>query len=397
MPGEYDPNLGIFGFQEYQGSPREENIDGEPRVFRTFYGPAENRWTFILGIFGAAVVRVPPVVDDPCVVICSSPLYYPVDNFQCLHPQVAGPGIPFVVSPMYVMEPFSYRIQAWDDERAVQGGTQLLLNPDIECGVLIEIEYRKGLLLWPDHLHDVDYNSTMNNAVDPLYGPDVPYLSIPTTADIRHELAVEARTITGRTMEVVSYGTGAATPAAAAGKAVNQITSDDIEPMVGINMHSFIITLRNVPYLDLDIVRGTQGKVNNDVWFGYPAHAVLCTEVAPTARYHPSNQLYYDVEFTFVAKWAPALGEVAGDVMPAAGATNGAFVHNDKIGLWNRAWWEHPVDILSDQHWWPTIDAGESDPTATFPYDKDKMHFKEVNFHEAFAWWKHVCEPIGEP
>jgi hypothetical protein len=395
MAKDYDPTLGLFSFQEYQGSPREENIDGEPRVFRTFFGESANRWTFINSIFGA-VAAIEPVGEDPCVVICSQPIYYPVDNFLCERP--GTPPVQFVQGPQYVMEPYSYRIQAWDDERAVSGGTQLGVNPDLDCGVLVEIEYRKTLVWWPYHLHDPSYTSEMNEAVDPLYGPDVPFIQQPTSVDYREELALELRTLKGRTMEITSYGSGggAITPAAAAGKAINQITSDDIEPATGVNIHTFVVSLRTVPFVDLSLVRSIIGKVNNDVWFGYPAHAVLCSEVQPRFRYHPSNQIYYDIDFTFVAKWVPANGESPGDLMPPASANNGQFVHNDMVGIWNRAWWEYPIDpVFESQHWWPIIETGESDPTLPMVYDADWMLFKEVNFHEAFAWWTKICPPVG--
>jgi hypothetical protein len=403
MVADYNPALGYAGFQEYQGSPREEIIDGEPRVFRTYYGPAANRDGFLRYMFGSTAIIVPPRVPANCIVTCTGPKTYPRENWSCS--VVAFPPFEQLVQHEYFMEPFAYRCEAWDSERAHStakpinpsptidtiGDQSDDLVPNIDCGVLIEIEYRVTLLAWPPNVHDPAFSSTVNDD-KPEYLPDVPQISRPTSVVMSHEYAIEARTLKGRHLEVVSYGSAADSyPSIAAGESVNSFASDDIEPYTTINIHTFNITMRNVPYLvDYDEVRHIMGHVNNDVWFGYPAHAVYCSEVSPKPKYGVDGRVYYDVEYTFIARWVPAKGEEAGQVTPALGPNTGRFIYDDKVGIWNRAWWSFPIPGTKN-HWWPTIRAGLSSPEGNTAYDDEHMLVPPINFHLGFNWWEHVC------
>jgi hypothetical protein len=398
MAKAYDPNLGYNGFQEYQGSPREEIIDGEPRVFRRYYGPSANREIFLRYMFGATAMVVAPRVEEPCVVVCSQPKTYPRENWSCS--VVAIPPFEQLVQHEYYLEPFAYRCEPWNSEGSytVTGGTMKTIGdasddlvPDADCGVLIEIEYRVTMLAWPTNIHDSEYESAVNED-EPLHIPDVPEIVRPTSVVIDHEYDIEVRTLKGRHLEVCSYGSAPDNyPSAAAGESINDFTSDDIEPYTTINIHTFTITLRNVPFLrEYNDAQQIMGHVNNDVWFGYPAGTVYCAEVDPVPRYAPDGRVRYDIDYRFVARWVPAKGEIPGQVMPAKGPNNGEYVHGGKIGIWYRAWWEFPVPTTTN-HWWPVIRKGESDPGGTQVYDRDFMLVPEINFHLGFWWWQHIC------
>lgn len=408
MVQDYNPSLGYAGFQEYQGSPREENIDGEPRVFRTYYGPSANRDAFLRYMFGATAL-IDLVGDDPtCVVGCTGPKTYPRENWIC-QKLIGGVLYSQMVQHEYFMEPFSYRCEPWDSNRSYTitnfettgtlktiGDNSDDLVPNVDCGVLIEIEYRIALLAWPPNIRAVGFVSTVNDD-KPEYLPDAPVISRPTSVTIDHEYAIENRLLTGRHMEVVSFGdAGSRFPSAAAGENINGFTHDDAEPFTIVNQHTIEIVMRNVPYLNnYEDVRKIVGHVNNDVWFGYPAHAVFCFEVLPKPKYMPDGRVYYDVSYKFVARWVPAKGEEAGWVTPPAGPNTGTFVYNEKVGVWNRGWWEHPIPDTKN-HWWPIVRSGTSVPSDHLTYDTEHNLVPEINFHLGFNWWESVCSEVED-
>lgn len=379
MVGDYNWSFPAetFGFQEFQGSLREENIDGDPRYFRTFFGPSENRSQFLRKIFGIRVLT------GGCIEVCDVGTYYPNEGWLC-----DGDNI----SAQYLMAPVSFRVEPYDRERSHQLGTvQTTLGailPEIDCGVLIEVEYRKCIVSWPDFLHDPDYVSLMNTSVAE-FRADVPAIIAPTCVDVEHEFSLEIRTLKGRLMEICTFGSK--TPAVAAGANQNNITRDDLEPWDRINQHTFTVTMYNVPSITLAQVRGILGHVNNDVWFGYPAHAVCCAEVSPRMKCTVGDQLLYDIEYKFVARWVPSNGEGVGNVMPAPGPLSGAFIYNGMVGVWNRARWEFPI-AATNQHWWPITEQGQSNPSLAEVWPGDSKNlFPEANFHLAFYWWGDLC------
>lgn len=383
MVGDYNwafpPEL--FGFQEYQGSLREENIDGEPRYFRTFFGPSENRFQFLRRIFGVQIFDS----GGNCVRTCENRVYYPNEGWLCDEE---------LVSASYLMAPVSYRVEPFDRERAHQLGTVATtlgaIVPEIDCGVLIEIEYRKHLAAWPDYVHDPSYVSLMNTSPT-AFRADVPAIISPTSMEITEdEYTLEMLTLKGRLMEICTFGSR--TPQAAAGANQNNITRDDLEPFDRVNEHVFTVTIHNVPRLTNAMVRGIIGHVNNDVWFGYPAHAVACAGVTPVMKFTVGDQIVADVSYKFIARWVPANGESLGDVMPSPGPLAGSFVHNGMVGVWNRARWEFPI-ATTTQHWWPITEQGQSNPAAAEVWPGDSRNpWPQANFHLPFYWWGSMCE-----
>lgn len=397
MVSDYDVTKGYSGFQEYQGSPREENIDGEPRVFRTYVGPAASRDAFLRYMFGAIGYFFPPV-QIFCAVECNAPKRYPYKIWTC---QKIIDGVLYSQGQAvrYALRPFSYRCEPWDSERshlmttaATIGDSVEDVVPDVDCLVLIEIEYRVASELWPPDIHDNTFESTINTEHS-RYLPDVPFIESPTTFSIEHEYAIENRLLEGRKMEVVSFGDQANKyPSTAAGENINDFTHDDILPFTIVNMHTFNVTMHNVP--TTHDFRQIWGHLNNDVWFGYPAHAVFCSEVSSKEKYWVDGNIYYDVTFTFVARWVDARGEQTGWVTPVPGPNTGTWVHNGKVGVWNRGWWEFPIPG-SKNHWWPIIRSGQSNPGANKVYATDDNLVPDINFHLGFAWWEDLCTGVG--
>ena len=336
MPGSYDITQGINGFQEYEGSLREEYIDGELRMFRTYVGPSETRRTFLIYMFGLTIVKDVEEGDvSHCRCLCAIPRPYPMPIATC---QTTA------VIPEVVLMPYGYRISPQDSGYANSIGTisGVVNHPQISCLVLIEIEYRQYLTEWPDSLHDPDFEESGFK--------DVPDIDSPRYFSYSAEPSIESKELESRYFGIASLGT--IFPAVPAGPGGNsQLPVDNVHPIANISVNEFTVTVFNCPFVNRETIDAAHGLVNDRVWFGYPVSAVLFADYKVTPRSTMVGTFVYDIEFKFLAKTVPANGEIAGDVTPAM--TN--YVYKNRVGAFNRVRWNFPI-TATQQYWWPIMD-----------------------------------------